>query len=524
MPQYDMIIIGAGLNGLTTAAYLAKSGRRVLVLEQRDVLGGAAATEEVFPGFKFDTVTHSAAGFSSQIVRDLDLGRHGLEIASPDPAVFAPQLDGDGLTLWRDGAKSVEAIRKFSNADAEKWPAFCKQMARLAGFLETVYAATPPLPTETTPGNLMTLGKLGLGLKGLGDKDRVEELRTLPMPVADLLDYWFESDLLKGTLGAGGITGLFQGPRSGGTAYMFLHHHVGSEEGAFRAARLVRGGMGQLAGALAAAAKSYGAEIRTGVAVSRINVRDGRAVSVHAANGEEFGARIIVSSADPRRTFFKLVDPFELEARFVNAVRHIRFKGAVAKVNLALGELPHFAGGDANNLRGTISISPSLDYLERAFDDAKYGGLSRRPYLEAIIPTLTDPALAPAGKHVMSVLVQYAPYRLKEGAWPEQREALGDLVVDTLAEYAPNLKSAIEHRQVLTPLDLEETYGLTEGNLNHGELTLDQFLFMRPVPGWAQYRTPIEGLYLCGAGAHPGGLPGAAGRNAAREMLRRSNA
>jgi len=526
MNSYDAIVIGAGVNGLVTAAYLAKAGQRVLVLEGRSAIGGAAVTEEIreAPGFRFDTCAHDTGWLSPKIARDLELARHGLDILHSDSTVFTPLPDGGHLLLWREIGKSVEAIRKFSQADADKWVPFSDRMMRLAGFLQAAYAVAPPKITSTDPADLFTLLGLGWRLRGLGKTEMIELLRTLPMSVADLLNDWFESDVLKGTLGASGITHIFQGSRSGGTAFVLLHHHVGSKAGAFRSRSAVRGGIGNLANALSAAAQRYGAEIRIGVEAAQIIVKDGRAIGVALKSGEEIAAHRIISSADPRRTFFDLMDPLHLEPEFLRAVRNIKFRGVRAKVNLALGELPNFTSlpGDGLHLRGAISISPSLDYLERAYDDAKYGGVSRKPTLEAVIPSLGDPTLAPPGQHVMSIWMQYAPYQLKEGAWDDaRREALGDTVIDTLAEYAPNIKSAIRHRQVLTPKDLEDVYGLTEGHLYHGELTLDQILFMRPAPGWAQYRTPIHSLYLCGAGTHPGGgIAGASGYNAAREILK----
>lgn len=522
--RYDAIVIGAGHNGLVTAAYLAKAGLQVLVLERRDTVGGAAVTEEVYPGFRFDPCAHGVGWLHPKVVQDLKLARHGLEILKSNPTVFTPLPDGDHLLLWREAKKSAEAIRRFSKADADKWGRFCARLARLAGFLQAAYSITPPRISAMDSGEVLSLARLGGRLRWLGKRDMVELIRTLPMSAAEFLDDWFETDALKGTLGAAGITGIFQGPRAAGTAYVLLHHHIGSEKGALRSVGLVRGGVGNVAQALAAAAKQYNAEIRTGAEVEQIHVKDGRAIRVSLASGEEIVARWIISNADPRTTFLSLVDPRHLDPSFLRKVRNIKFKGGCAKVNLALGELPNFVGlpGDGAHLRGVISISPSLNYLERAYDDAKYGEPSRRPYLEVRIPSLTDPTLAPSGQHVMSVFVQYAPYHLKEGAWDDaRRETLGDAVIETLAEYAPEIKGAILHRQVLTPLDLEETYGLPEGNIYHGELTLDQLFFMRPVPGWGQYRTPIQNLYLCGAGTHPGGgVTGAPGYNAAREVLK----
>jgi phytoene dehydrogenase-like protein len=527
--HYDALIIGAGHNGLVTAAYLAKAGLKVLVLERRAVLGGTAATEEVFPGFKFDTVFHSLGGLRPEIVRDLDLVRYGLDVQPSDVSVFTPLPDGGHLTLWRNMSQSVEAIRRFSKKDAESWPAFCKLMSQLAGVLEAIYGVTIPSVTTTDLAEVIPLMGLGEPVRKLGKKGLPEFLRVLPMSIAELLNDWFEADVLKGTLGAGGITGLAQGPRSAGTSYLFLHHHVGWPTGVFRAARLAQGGVGALAQALAASAQARGAEIRTKAEVARINIKDDRAVGVTLASGEEVGARLVISNADPKRTIFGLADPLQFDSDYLRHIRNLKLRGVVAKVNLALGELPNFtalrgAGNEASTqLRGLISISPNLDYLERAFDSSKYGEMSSAPYLEVVIPSLSDPSRAPAGRHVMSIWVQYAPYHLKGGWTAQWREELGDRVMDTLARYAPNLKAAVLHRQVLTPQDLEDTYGLTEGNVYHGEVMLDQILFMRPVPGWAQYRTPLPGLYLCGSGTHPGGgINGASGFNAARQILKDS--
>jgi phytoene dehydrogenase-like protein len=346
------------------------------------------------------------------------------------------------------------------------------------------------------------------------------------MSVGEFLDDWFETDVLKGVVGARGVTGIMQGPRSGGTAFVLLHHQVGRPVGAFRAPSAVRGGVGNIARALAAAAQGFGAEIRTGAEVERVHTQGGRAAGVVLRNGDEITAHRVVSGADPRRTFLDLCDPTRLEPGFVRSIRNLRYRGAWAKVNLALATLPHFSAlrgnGGESALRGTISISPSLDYLERAYDDAKYGRVSSQPHLEIRIPSLADPTLAPAGKHVMSIEMQYAPYRLRDGEWDDQsREALGDRVIDTLSTYAPDLAGAVLHRHVLTPRDLENTFALTEGHAYHGELTLDQILFMRPVAGWSRYRTPVRDLYLCGQGTHPGGgIAGASGANAAREIMR----
>jgi phytoene dehydrogenase-like protein len=525
---YDAVVIGAGLNGLVAAAYLAKAGQRVLVLERRKIPGGTAVTEEVFPGFRFDTCRHDTGWIPPRIISDLKLKRHGLELVDVDASVFAPHPGGgrnDYLLLHHDPQRSAALIRKHSQADAEKWPAFANRIARLAGFLKAAYANPAPAVDSTSFGDLLSLARLGTRLRVLGKTEMVELLRTVPMSVGELLDDWFETDALKGVIGARGVTGILQGPRSGGTAFVLLHQQVGRPTGAFRPPYAIRGGVGSLARALAAAATSFGAEIRTGVDVVRVDTKGGRATGVVLRNGDEIAARRVVSGADPRRTFLDLCDPSRLDPDFVRAVRNVRYNGAWAKVNVALGALPAFSAlreGGETTLRGTISISPSLNYLERAYDDAKYGRVSERPYLEVRIPSLADASLAAPGRHVMSIEVQYAPYHLRDGEWDDRaRDALGDRVIETLAAYAPDLPGAVLHRQVLTPLDLENVFSLTEGHAYQGEMTLDQILFMRPVAGWSRYRTPVRDLYLCGAGTHPGGgIAGASGANAAREILK----
>ena len=521
--KYDTIVIGAGVNGLVTANYLARAGQRVLVVESRDVVGGCHTTEEIAPGFRVDTCAHDVGWFSPRLAGDLQLERHGLVLEQSETSVFTPLPDGRHLVLSRNQRHTAESIAAHSSRDATRWPAFVARMSRLSEFLAHLYSASPPLLMSTKVPDLIMLLGLGRKMRGLGKVDMVELLRTLPMSVAELLDDHFESDVLKGTLGAGGITNIMQGPRSGGTAFVMLHHQVGAPAGQFRARPIPRGGVGALSAALVAAARARGVEVRVGAPVVRILVEGERASGVAMQSGEQIASRGVVSSADPRRTLLDLLDPGLLEPEFVRAVQNIRFRGARAKVNLALTQLPSFAAlpGDAEQLRGAISISPSLDYLEQAYDDAKHRRVSVRPYLEARIPSLSDPSLAPRGAHVMSVAVQYAPYRLDAGWDNRSRADLGDRVLATLEEYAPGLSRTVAHRQVITPRDIEQRYGASEGNLYHGEMTLDQILFMRPVAGWARYRTPVTGVYMCGSGTHPGGgIPGAAGYNAAREMLK----
>jgi phytoene dehydrogenase-like protein len=523
MPQkYDAIVIGAGHNGLTHAAYLAKAGKKVLVLERRHVIGGATVTEEIYPGFKYSVCSYVVSLLRPEVIRELDLARFGLEVIPLD-CTFTPLPDGNYLARWSDHAETRRELARHSPTDAEAYDQFGKLMCQMAMAVKPLLAMAPPDPTSLHPRELLKLLGLGRHFRKV-DRHVVYDLaKLMTMSSADYLDEWFETEALKATLSASGIIGTFLGPRSPGTAYVLLHHYMGEIDAVFRSWGWARGGMGSVSGALARAAESHGAEIRTRAPVTRIEVKNDRACGVVLENGEEIQSAVVVSAVDPKRTFLKLVDPVHLDPEFVRRVGRIRMRGCSAKVNLALDALPNFTclPGEGPHLRGAISISPTIDYLERAYDDAKYGGFSRNPYLDIVIPSTIDPTMAPPGKHVMSIFVQYAPYHLKEGNWPDRREELGDTVVETLSRYAPNLKNIILHRQVLTPWDLEQEFGLTEGNIFHGELSLDQLFFMRPVGGWAQYRAPIKNLYMCAAGTHPGGgVMGASGRLAALEILK----
>ncbi len=523
MNKYDVIVIGGGHNGLVNAAYLARAGKRVLVLERRYVLGGAAVTEEVFPGFKFSVCSYVVSLLRPEIIRELDLPRHGLEILPLD-GTFTPMPNGDYLWRVNDHAKTRREIARHSKLDAEAYDEYGKAMVEMAHFVKPIMNMTPPDPASLNPKGLMELLTMGRRFHQLSAEDKYNQVQLMTMSAVDFLDQWFETDVLKATMSASGIIGTFLGVRSPGTAYVLLHHYMGEIDGAFRSWGLSRGGTGAISNAIADAAREAGAEIRTEAPIAKIILKNGEAKGVALENGDELYADVISSSVDPRLTFMKMVGEEHLPEDFVDDIKRYKFRGSSGKVNLALDALPEFKsmpGNGAQHLRGAVSISPSVDYMERAYDDAKYGRFSRRPYIDMVIPTLTDPSVAPPGKHVMSCFVQYAPYNLKEGNWDEQREAFGDTVIDTIAEHAPNIKDIILHRQVVTPLDLEREFGLSEGNIFQGELTLEQLFFLRPAPGWAQYRSPIKNLYMCGSATHPGGgIMGASGRNAAMAILK----
>jgi len=519
---YDAIIIGGGHNGLTAAAYLARAGRKVLVLERRHVLGGAAVTEEVFPGFHFSVCSYVVSLLRPEIIRELDLPRHGLEILPLD-GTFTPMPNGNHLWRMSDHGLTRREIYRHSPLDAEAYDEYGKAMVEMARFVKPIMSMVPPDPFAPDIEGLRGMAHMYKRFRALSTADRHNLLQLMTVSAVDLLDRWFETDVLKATMSASGIIGTFLGVRSPGTAYVLLHHYMGEIDGAFRAWGFSRGGTGAISLAIAAAAREAGAEVRSLAGVERIVVRDGRATGVVLEGGEEIEARVVASSLDPHRTFLRLLEPRTLPDDFVEEVRRYKLRGSSGKVNMALDGLPDFTAmpGAGAHLRGAISISPSVEYMERAYDQAKYGQYSRRPYMDIVIPSLTDPSIAPPGKHVMSCFVQYAPYKLSDGDWDTQKEAFGDTVVDTISEYAPNLKSLILHRQVLTPLDLEREWGLTEGNIFQGELSMEQLFFLRPVPGWARYRTPVRSLYMCGSATHPGGgIMAAPGRLAALEILK----
>jgi phytoene dehydrogenase-like protein len=478
----------------------------------------------VVPGFHISVASYVVSLLRPEIIRDLDLPRHGLEILPLD-GTFTPMANGDHLWRVNDHAKTRREIARHSRLDAEAYEEYGKAMVEMARFVKPILSMTPPDPMTLDPRELMKLRFLGKRFHGLADADRYNQVQLMTMSAVDFLDQWFETDVLKATMAASGIIGTFLGVRSPGTAYVLLHHYMGEIDGAFRSWGFARGGTGAISIAIAGAAREAGAEIRTEAPVARIRLHRGQATGVVLANGDELSAEVVVSSVDPHLTFLRFMDEGELPAEFVEDIRRYKFRGSSGKVNLALDALPDFPcmPGPGAHLRGAISMSPGVDYMERAYDQAKYGEFSRRPYIDMVIPTLTDPSVAPPGKHILSCFVQYAPYTLKSGTWDEQREAFGDAVIDTIAEVAPNIRDIIIGRQVLTPLDLERRFGLTEGNIFQGELTLEQLFFLRPAPGWAQYATPIKNLWMCGSATHPGGgIMGAPGRNAALRILGRT--
>jgi phytoene dehydrogenase-like protein len=522
--SHDIIIVGGGHNGLVAACYLAKAGLKTLVLERREIVGGASVTEEIHPGFRCSTLAHSAGPVAPQVSADLNLSRFGLEMITPEARVLALATDNQSLCIYNDAARTVSEIESFSGKDAKSYGEFVTSFARIGRVLSPLVSMTPPSIDQPAAADIWQLGKVGIAFRGLGKKDEYRLLRWAPMAVADLVAEWFDTELLRATVAARGIFGAFAGPWSAGTSLGLLWQ-AAQDGHSIGPASFAKGGMGAFTQALAAAAAAAGVEVRPNAGVMRIDTVGDKAAKVVLTSGEEISARAVVSNADPRTTFLHLVDPINLDPNFLAKIRNYRATGAAAKINLALSGLPSFGGVSGSNaaskLSARIHIGPEIDYLERAFDAAKYGDYSPEPYMDITIPTLSDPSLAPDGMHVMSVYVQFAPYKLKEGDWNSRREEFADNVVDCLAAYAPGIKELIIARQTITPVDLEQTYGLSGGHIHHGEQTLDQFFTFRPLIGWAQYRTPIAGLYLCGAGTHPGGgVTGQPGASAAREIIK----
>lgn len=520
--QYDAIIIGAGHNGLVNAAYLARAGKKVLVLERRDIIGGATVTEEIVPGFKFSVFSYLVSLLRPDIIRDLNLPKHGLMLL-PFEGSLTPGYHGHYIYKDADHFRSLRNIARLSPRDAEAYDEYKLAMTHMAKAVKYFQDNVMPDPVRQNEADRQKLSEMGRHLRDLGPQKLAMLIKLLTMSAADFLEEWFEHPLMVADLCTSGIIGTFLGPRSPGTAYVLLHHYMGEVDGVFRAWGFAKGGTGAVSRAIAAAAREFGAEIRTEAPAAQVIVKNGQAQGVALQNGDELAADIVISAADPRRTFLQLVDPALLPDDFVESIRRYNIHGSSAKVNLALAGLPEFEclPGNGPHLRAAISIGPGVDYIERAYDDAKYGNFSRQPYLDLLIPSLIDPDMAPPGQHVMTCFVQYAPYRLKEGTWDEKREALGDVVVEALEAFIPNIKKIIVGRQVMTPIDIERVAGITGGNIFHGELRLSQLLFSRPAPGYNQYRTPIKNYYSCGSGNHPGGgISGAPGRLAALEILK----
>lgn len=520
--RYDAIIIGGGHNGLINAAYLARAGKKVVVLEKRHLVGGAAVTEEIYPGYKFSVFSYVVSLLRPEIIRDLDLPRHGLEIL-PLESTVTPMLNGDYLAGWADHDETRREVCRHSLKDAEAYDEYGKLMHHMAMAVKPILAMVPPDPTSLSPGDLKGLLKFTMNFRSLSKKHFHALYKLMTMSSGDFLDEWFETDVLKATKSASGIIGTYMGPRTPGSAYVLLHHYMGEIDGAFRAWGFAKGGTGAISESCASAARSFGAEVRLNAGVSRILTSGGRASGVVLENGDELKADVVVTSLDPKRTFLKLMDEKELPGDFVQDIRRYKIRGSSGKVNCALSQLPDFTcmPGIGRHHRGAISISPSMEYVETAYDDAKHGSFSRRPYMDMIFPSMIDPQMAPPGKHVMSVFVQYAPSDIDGGWNATKREAFGDAVINAIEMFAPNIRQCILHRQVLTPQDIEDITGLTEGNIFQGELALHQLFFLRPAPGWAKFRSPVKGLYQCGSATHPGGgIMGAGGRLAALEILK----
>lgn len=527
--ERNAIIIGAGHNGLITAGYLARAGMNVTVLESRNVVGGACVTEEVWPGYKVSTLAYLCSLLLSNIVEDLELKKYGYHIYPKDPAFFTAFPDGKHLFFYQDMKKNIEQISKFSKRDAEYYPRYEKELERLAEWVEELLLQTPPNIVKRKPSDYLKLGGLGLKTLNLDDKALARLVQIMTQSVADFLDERFESDEIKTTLATDGVIGANGGPSTPGTAYILMHHVMGDAAGQRGVWGFVRGGMGGVSEALKKSAEAHGAKIITGAPVEKILIKNGSAYGVALKNGDEYKADIVISGAEPKRTFLGMIDKNELDPEFRESIDSTKCVGASLKMNLALSDVPKFKAvegmdlGDSAPHRATMHICPSMEYIDRAWEDALQGKPSESPMIECTLPTAYDDSIAPEGKHIMCLFIQYAPFNLKNGLeWNDElKNKFADRCIDVISEYAPNIKDIIEHRQVVSPADMENEYGLTGGSLFHGDMGLDQLFFMRPTPGWARYRTPINNFYMCGSGTHPGGgVMGAPGFNAAREIIK----
>jgi phytoene dehydrogenase-like protein len=522
--KYDAIIIGGGHNGLVAACYLSRAGRKVLVLERRYVVGGACVTEETFPGFKVSTAAYVNSLFHPQIIRDLNLASYGFALLERNPSSFSPFKDGRYLLMGGDMQLNLREIAKFSQKDVEAYPEYELMLERVAKVVEPILTLVPPNIIHPGLSGMWKLFQLGRSFQKMGP-GLGEAIDVLTGAARPLLDRWFESEQLKATLATDAIIGAYAAPSMPGTAYVLFHHVMGETNGKRGVWAYVKGGMGGLTQALAQSARASGVEIRCDAEVAKILTQEGAVTGVALASGEEVYAPRVASNVDCRLTFTKLLDPKILPPDFAEAIGRINYDSASLKINVALTELPNFTacpGAKGPQHHGTIHLCPDQDYIERGFDDAKYGRPSADPILECTLPSAVDPSVAPPGQHLMSMFIQYAPYKLKEGTWDdEQKNRFADRCFDVLEEYAPNFKKSVIARQILSPLDLEKTFNMTGGNIFQGSMTLNQLFLFRPVPGFADYRTPIKGLYLCGAATHPGGgVMGIAGWNAARVMLK----
>ena len=522
---YDAVVVGGGHNGLTAAAYLARAGLSTLVLERRDIVGGCCVTEEIAPGCRVSTTSYIASMLRPEVISDLRLAEYGLRMVPCDPAIQVPFPDGHVVPWWADRERAQGEFRKISVKDAETFVQVDDRLKKLARYLQPFFMEPPPEIDTRSVRGWTDLFRVGKKFRGISSAEVSQLISFLTGSLGEFLDHNYESEKMKTMFLANNVYGKHGGPYQPGTAIGLLFHLLSGGEHELQGFYgHVMGGMGAITQALAASGRKLGVEIRTSAPVAQIDVRDGRARGVVLEDGTEIRARIVLSNADPKRTFLKMVAASELPNEFLHSIRGIKMDGPCAKVNLVLDAEPRFTGTspDATALERTFyTLVPSLAFAERCYDIAKYGEIPEELWVDCVVSSNADPSLAPAGKHILTCFVQYVPYHLRQGDWDANRELLGDRVIKKIAEYAPNVPNAIVARQVLTPLDLERTYGLTEGNIFHGDLRLEQLFFMRPVSGWSQYRTPVDGLYLCGAGAHPGGgVTGAPGHNAAHQVLR----